>query len=168
VHRWRNPQLKHTYDEKLSLDGSELITAMEALPPSKRNYSGKSLHGGSALTVEIYTIRPTSYDDYNDHDGYDAFSEHNCYGQSKSTYPTVFTQFMNSRLDRYTERGSAFELLSIAALPASPWYPDCFGDLGCHQNRHTSRLAVLVTRSQCQRKIIGERKSHVCLFVYLF
>jgi hypothetical protein len=57
---------------------------MEALHPLERNYRGRSLHGGSALTVEAYTILPTSYDDYDD------FSEHNCYGQSKSTYPTVF------------------------------------------------------------------------------
>jgi hypothetical protein len=51
---------------------------MEALPPLKRNYRGKSSYGGSALTVKIYTILPTSYDDYDDYDGYDAISEHNC------------------------------------------------------------------------------------------
>jgi hypothetical protein len=58
--------------------------AIEALPPLERNYREKSLPAGSALTVENYTILPTSYDDYDD------FSEHNCYGQSKSTYATVF------------------------------------------------------------------------------
>jgi hypothetical protein len=57
---------------------------IESLPPQKRSYRGKSLHGGSALTVETYTILPTTYDDYDD------FPEHNCYGQLKSTYPTVF------------------------------------------------------------------------------
>jgi hypothetical protein len=102
---------------------------MEALPPLERNYRGRSLDGGSALTVETYTILPTSYDEYDD------FSEHNCYGQSKSTYLLYLTQFMNSMFETYTERGNAFELLSIAALPTSPWRPDCFGDLDCHQNR---------------------------------
>ena len=74
---------------------------MEALPPLERNYRGKSLHGGSALTVETYTILPTSYDDYDDYDAYDAFSEHNCYGQLKSTYLLYLTQFMNSMFETY-------------------------------------------------------------------
>jgi len=59
--------------------------------------------------------------------------------------PLYFTQFMNSMFGIYTERGNAFDLLSIAALPASPWHPDCFDDLDCHQNRHTSPLSVLIT-----------------------
>jgi len=71
---------------------------MESLPPLERNYRGKSLHSGSALTVEAYTILPTSYDDY---DEYDDFSEHNCYGQSKSTYLLYLTQFMNSMFETY-------------------------------------------------------------------
>jgi hypothetical protein len=44
---------------------------MEAFPPQEQNYRGRSLHGGSALTVETYTILPTSSDDYDD------ISEHN-------------------------------------------------------------------------------------------
>jgi hypothetical protein len=86
---------------------------MEALHPLERNYRGRSLHGGSALTVEAYTILPTSYDDYDD------FSEHNCYGQSKSTYPTVFHTVHELYVRDVSERGNAFELLSNAALPAS-------------------------------------------------
>jgi hypothetical protein len=61
---------------------------MEAFPPLERNYGGKSLHGKSALAVESYTILPTSYYDYDD---YDDLSEHNCYGQSKSTYQLYLT-----------------------------------------------------------------------------
>ena len=71
---------------------------MEALPREERNYRGKSSNGESALTVEAYTIVPTSYDDY---DEYDDFSEHNCYGQLKSTYLLYLTQFMNSMFETY-------------------------------------------------------------------
>jgi hypothetical protein len=52
---------------------------------------------------------------------------------------------MNSMFETYTERGNAFDLSSIAALPASPWHPDCFAVLDCHENRHTSPLSVLIT-----------------------
>jgi hypothetical protein len=137
-----NLRKKHSYRRERLHERSaltEIYSTMEALPRLERNYSEESLHGGSPLTVETYTFLPTFYDDY------DNFSEHNCYGQSKSTYPTVFHNVNELYIRDVPDRGNAFELLSIAALPASPWHPDCFSDLDSHHNRHTSPLTVLVT-----------------------
>jgi hypothetical protein len=52
-------------------------------------------------------------------------------------------QLINSKFETYTEKGNAFDISSIAALPASPWHPDCFGNWHCHQNRYKSPLSVL-------------------------
>lgn len=46
-------------------------------------------------------------------------------------------------VETYTETCNAFELVLIAALPASSYRPDCFSDLDCHQNRYTFPLWAL-------------------------
>ena len=108
---------------------------MEALPPLERNFRGKSLHGGCALTVETYTILPTSYDNY------DELSEHNWYGQSKSTYLLYLTvhelyvrdvpgerQRIRSLIDcGATSLSMAPRLLRRLGLPSEPAYIATFG-----------------------------------------
>ena len=121
--------------ERIAL--TEVYPTIEVPPDLQRNYCGESLHSGGTLTVGTYTNLPTSYDDDDD------FSAQLLW--TIEVHPPYLTQFMNSMFVTYTERGNAFELLSIAALPASPWRPDHFGGLDSHLSWHTSPLSVLIT-----------------------
>jgi len=79
--------------------------------------------------------------------------------------PTVSHTVYELYVRDVPEIGNAFELLSIAALPASPWRPDCFGDLDSHQNRHTSPLSVLITGYDVG---VTSSENDNLVFVYLF
>jgi hypothetical protein len=131
---------------------------MDALPRLERNYRGGSLRTGSAPMVETYTILPTFYDIY------DVLSEHNCYGQSKSTYllyltvHELYVRDVNGEMQRFRSLiDCGATCLSVAprplrrlGLPSEPAYIATFG---------------LDNRVLCQHKIVGKRQSRVCLFV---
>jgi len=55
----------------------------------------------------------------------------------------VFLLFVST--DNSSSSPSSSRVNKYDRLRASSWRPDRFGDLDCHQNRHTSPLSVLIT-----------------------